>query len=82
MNIRLTIGNVGGALVAAAGFLSAHDDLIPARYSAPIMGVASLILFFSHSVKPSDTTLDAVPSTDKTTVGPVTLQATGPLKTS
>lgn len=83
MNIRFTIGNVGGALVAAAGFLSAHGELaalIPKQFSAPVMGAAALILFFSHSAKPSDATLAAVPSADKATVGPVTLQKTGILK--
>lgn len=86
MNIRATIGSIGGTLLGAAGWLADPNhstviaSLVPHQFSTPLLGLASLVLLCSHSVKPSDSQLAAVPADDKITLGPVTLQKTGPLK--
>lgn len=88
MNIRATIGSLGGTLLGAAGWLADPNhstviaSIIPPKFSTPLLALAGLVLLCSHSVKPSDATLAAVPPTDKLTLGPVTLQKTGILKSS
>ncbi len=86
MNIRLTLGNVGGALLGAAGWLADPNhstviaSVVPSKFSTPLLALAGLVLLCAHSAKPSDAALSAVPDANKITVGPVTLQKTGPLK--
>jgi len=88
MNIRLTFGNVGGAILGAAGWLADPNhstviaSIVPSKLSTPLLAVAGIVLWFSHSVKPSDVSLAGVPAPDKTTLGPITFQKTGILKST
>lgn len=83
MNLRFTLGSIGGTLLGAAGWLANNSSvvsaIVPQKFGVPLMGVASLVLLFSHSIKPNDTTLAAVPAPDKSTAGPITFQKTGVL---
>lgn len=82
MKIRLTLGNVFGAVLGGAAWIAGHSDVIgsivPAKYSTPLLGIAAAVLFFTKGGATSSAAL--IPEAKKVEAGPLVLERTGPLK--
>lgn len=82
MKLRLTLGNVFGAVLGGAAWLAGHSDaisaIIPAKISTPLLGIAAAVLFFTKGGATSSAAL--IPDAKKVDIGPVMLEKTGPFK--
>lgn len=82
MKIRLTWGNIFGALTTIAGFVVGHSDVITAaspRTGATIVTAGAVILGLTKGLISNNP--DQIPANKTVNVAPgVMLEKTGPLK--